>query len=158
MLSFKELKKLSKAIMNYDKKAPSNLFSYGGNKVELDYSAMNEVMIEELEERFGDYNKFRRNKNDFFELVEETIDDNLPPNIINLFGDFAMVKQFANGQKPVFKRKVGKLRAKSFITKAAMAGVYETFKLDTERIEVPTTAFGGAAQISIEEVLDGSID
>lgn len=153
-LTFSEVKKLSNAILNY-KKAPTK-FSINGEQ--LDFNAMQDVLREELAGRFSNYNDFRRNKNDYFELMEESVDTYLPPSVIEAYGDFAIVKQFAQGQHPVFKRKVGRLRAKSFITKAAMAGVYETFKLDTEIVEVPTTAYGGAAQISIEEFLDGTFD
>lgn len=156
-LSFKELTKLSKAIINYNKKAPTT-FSLGDGEVSLDFDAMQETLRDELSQKLGTFNDYRRNKIEYFELMEETIDELLPPNVISMYGDFATVKQFAQGAKPVFKRKVGKLRAKSFITKAAMAGVYETFKLDTEYIDVPIIAYGGAAQISIEEFLDGTLD
>lgn len=154
-LNFAELTKLSKAIIKYDKQKPK---TYSYEDKQLDYSAMNDVLREELNAKLGTFNGFRRHKIEYFELMEETIDEMLPPNIISLYGDFAAVKIFSQGSKPVFKRKTGKLRAKSFITKAAQAGVYETFKLDTETFEVPTIAYGGAAQISIEEFLDGTLD
>ena len=93
---------------------------------------MQETLRDELSQKLGTFNDYRRNKIEYFELMEETIDELLPPSVISMYGDFATVKQFAQGAKPVFKRKVGKLRAKSFITKAAMAGVYETFKLHDE--------------------------
>ena len=47
---------------------------------------------------------------------------------------------------------------KKFITKVGLAGVYEVFKLDGRSFELETTAFGGAAQISIEEFLDGRMN
>lgn len=156
-LSFSELKKLSKAIINYDSKSPMK-FSLGDKEEVLDYKVMNEVLREELNKKIGSYSLYRKNKLEYFELMEETIDEMLPPNIMDLYGDFCTFKQFAQGTKAVFKRKVGRLRAKSFITKAALAGVYETFKLDVETFEVPTTAYGGAAQIAIEEFLDGTLD
>lgn len=157
MLDFTEIKKLSKAIVNYNNKNNKKCFSeYSETKYDL--NSMNDVLREELSLKLSNYNDYRRNKIDYFELMEETIDEFLPPNILNLYGDFATVKTFAQGTKPVFKRKTGRLRAKSFITKAAMAGVYETFKLDTEVIEIPISAYGGAAQISIEEFLDGTLD
>ena len=39
-----------------------------------------------------------------------------------------------------------------------LAGVYEVFKLDGKTFEVQTTAFGGAAEIGMEEFLDGRVD
>jgi hypothetical protein len=49
-------------------------------------------------------------------------------------------------------------RAKQFITKVGLAGVYETFKLDGRKYELQATAYGGAAEMSIEEFLDGRVD
>lgn len=153
MLSFAELKKLSKAIISY--KEPIQ-FSASNEVITLD--EMNDMLRDELRSKLGTYKDYRRNKLDYFELMEETIDEILPRNVLDAYGQFATVKQFAQGSKPVFKRKLGRNRAKSFITKAAMAGVYETFKLDFETFEVPIVAYGGAAQISIEEFLDGTLD
>ena len=51
-----------------------------------------------------------------------------------------------------------KRRAKQFVTKVGLAGIYEVFKLDGKSYEVPTSAFGGAAQIGFEEFLDGRVD
>ena len=74
---------------------------------------------------------------------------------------FAEITTVAQGDKAIFRQKVSaasRRRAKQFITKVGLAGVYEVFKLDGRSYEVPTTAFGGAAQISIEEFLDGRVD
>ena len=74
---------------------------------------------------------------------------------------FAEITTVAQGDKAIFRQKVSaasRRRAKQFITKVGLAGVYEVFKLDGKAYEVPTTAFGGAAQISIEEFLDGRVD
>ena len=51
-------------------------------------------------------------------------------------------------------------RAKQFITRVGLAGVYEVFKLGKaeEAFEVRTSAIGGAAQIGFEEFLDGRVD
>jgi hypothetical protein len=50
------------------------------------------------------------------------------------------------------------MRAKQFITKVGLAGIYEVFKLGQEIIEVQTSAIGGAAQIGLEEFLDNRVD
>ena len=62
------------------------------------------------------------------------------------------------GEKPIFKHRTGKARAKQFITKVGLAGIYEVFKLGSESFEVATSAIGGAAQIGLEEFLDGRVD
>ena len=67
-------------------------------------------------------------------------------------------RTFAQGDKPVFTRKMGKARARQFVSRVGLAGLYEVFKLDKQSFTVETTAFGGAAQIGFEEFLDGRVD
>jgi hypothetical protein len=77
------------------------------------------------------------------------------------YGQFAEIKQFSQGEKAVFTQRVtaaSRRRAKQFITKVGLAGIYETFKLDGASFELKSTAYGGAAEISIEEFLDGRVD
>ena len=49
------------------------------------------------------------------------------------------------------------MRAKQFVTQVGLAGRYETFMLEGERLEVKTSAIGSAARIGFEEFLDGRI-
>ncbi len=109
----------------------------------------------ELKELARDYNSYRRNKLTIFELMQETIDAVLPNRIIQAMGRFAEVKQFQQGTKPVFKKRLGKNRGKSFVTQVGLSGIYETFRLDSTYLEVPTKAYGGAAIIEFERFLDG---
>ena len=93
--------------------------------------------------------------------MEETINDYLPKRVLEQYGQFAEIKTFKQGDKPVFTQRIttaSKRRAKQFITKVGLAGIYEVFKLDGKSYEVPTSAFGGAAQIGLEEFLDGRVD
>jgi hypothetical protein len=101
---------------------------------------------------------YRENKNQIFSLIEETMNDVLPTRVLERYGDFAETKTFAQGDRPVFTRKMGHMRAKQFITRVGLAGVYEVFKLGGESFEVQTSAIGGAAQIGFEEFLDGRAD
>ena len=70
MLSFAELKKLSKAIINY--KEPIQ-FSASNEVITL--NEMNDMLRDELAQKLGTYKDYRRNKLDYFELMEETIDE-----------------------------------------------------------------------------------
>lgn len=158
MLDFKELTKLAIVTANADSSS-SKLYSYGEDK--FSYSDLNETLRKECQEKFGTYQLWRENKNEFFTLMEEVIDDVLPKKVLEQYGAFADIKTFNQGDKPVFTEKVtaaSKTRAKKFITKVGLAGVYEVFKLDGKTIEITTSAYGGAAQISIEEFLDGRVD
>ena len=93
-----------------------------------------------------------------FSLIEQTLDDLLPRKVLEQYGQFAEVKTYGQGEKPIFKHRTGKARAKQFITKVGLAGIYEVFKLDGKSYEVVTNAIGGAAQIGFEEWLDKRVD
>lgn len=135
---------------------PTTNYSYNGES--LSYSALNEALRKELEPLCGTYNLYREHKNEVFSLVEETINDILPQRIENAYGRFAETRVFPQGTTAVFTRKVGRIRAKQFITRVGLAGVYEVFKLGETKYEVKTSAIGGAAQIGFEEFLDGRAD
>ena len=96
-----------------------------------------------------------------FALIEAIINDVLPKRVLEMYGQFAEVKTFAQGDKPIFTQKItqaSKRRAKQFIGKVGLAGLYEVFKLDSQSYEVTTNAIGGAAQIGWEEYLDKRVD
>jgi len=114
-----------------------------------------DTLREEMKKLVGNYNLFRRNKLELFELIQSTIDDVLPTKIDSIFFMFAEVQQFAQGDKPRFHHKLGKARAKQFVTKVGPAATYETFRLDREWFEVETYAIGGAVRIDFERYLDG---
>lgn len=74
------------------------------------------------------------------------------------YGQFADVRTFAQGTKPVYKVKISEAsrkRAKQFVTRVGLAGRYEVFKLDGYSFEVATAAYGGASRVEWEELLDG---
>lgn len=155
MLEFKDLLALNKAVAKADPSAP---IAYSFNGENLTYDAMKDTLVNELQELGGTYALYRENKNVIFRLIEETLNDILPKRVLETYGMFAEVKMLAQGEKPVFKKKLGKMRAKNFITRVGLAGIYEVFKLSAESFEVPTSAIGGAAQIGLEEFLDGRVD
>ena len=153
-----ELIKLAKAVANAD---PSSKVAYSFGDTNLSYSALNDTLRNELNELAGTYALYRENKNTIFELIEQTISDVLPKRVLEQYGMFAEVKTFAQGDKPIFVQKItsaARRRAKRFVTRVGLAGVYEVFKLDGKAIEVGTEAYGGAAQIGFEEFLDGRVD
>lgn len=154
-LNRNELKNLMLAVAKADKNAPA-AYSFGDKQ--YSYEDLNEALRVELKELAGTYSLYRENKNTIFALIEETVDEILPKKVLEQYGMFAEVKTFAQGDRPVFNRKEGKKRAKQFVTRVGLAGIYEVFKLDKSTFEVPTGAFGGAAQIGFEEFLDGRVD
>lgn len=147
---------LGKAICTRGNKPVSAMYEFEGNMCE--YSSLNATFSDELKKLGGDYNSFRRNKLDIYEIIQTTVDEVLPIRILDAYAEWAEIKQVPQGQKARFAMKTGTQRAKKFITRVGLAGVYEVFKLDKEFFEVETTAYGGAAQIGIEEMLDGTLD
>ena len=141
---------------------PSAPVSYSWNGENFSYDQLNETLRREFNEYAGTYALYRENKNLIFSVIEETLDEVLPKKVEQAYMQFAEIKQFAQGDKPIFRRKRDqRSRAKQFITRVGLAGIYEVFKLgpsETESFEVRTSAIGGAAQIGFEEFLDGRVD
>lgn len=156
-LERKELVELMKVVAKADSSNPV-AYSFGNNK--FSYDQLNDTLRDELNVYAGNFALYRENKNLIFSLIEETLDDILPKKVQEAYEMFAEVKTFGQGDKPIFRRKISaRQRAKQFITRAGLAGVYEVFKLGGEEsFEVPTSAIGGAAQIGLEEFLDGRVD
>ena len=141
---------------------PSAPVSYSWNGENFSYDQLNETLRREFNEYAGTYALYRENKNLIFSVIEETLDEVLPKKVEQAYMQFAEIKQFAQGDKPIFRRKRDqRSRAKQFITRVGLAGIYEVFKLgpsEAESFEVRTSAIGGAAQIGFEEFLDGRVD
>lgn len=154
-LEFKDLVALGKVAA---KSTIANPVAYNFNGENLSYDAVQATFRKELNELAPDYYAFEQNKVKIFQLLGEIYDDVLPKKIDEVYGQFAEFRQFAQGDKPVFKRRLGKRRAKNFVTKVGLAGVYEVFKLASSTFEISMTAYGGAAEIGIEEFLDGRVD
>ncbi len=157
MLDEKNLIALAKTVANAKPKAQT-AFSFNGTN--YSYDELNTTFRNELKAYAGDMSSYRKNKNLIFDLIEQVIDDVLPKRVMEQYSMFAEIKTFNQGDKPVFTQRIteaAKRRAKKFITKVGLAGVYEVFKLDGQSYEVATSAYGGAAQIGLEEFLDGRI-
>lgn len=159
MLDRTNLVALMKQVAKADPSAPV-AYSFGDKQ--LSYEALNETLRNELNELASTYSLYRENKNLIFSMIEETLDEVLPKKVTQQYDQFAEVKTFAQGDKPVFRRPLqNRNRAKQFITRVGLAGIYEVFKLgpaEKESFEVRTSAIGGAAQIGFEEFLDGRVD
>ena len=155
MLEMNQLKALAKAAAEANRSAAT---CYSVNGENLSVSAINDTLRDQFNEIAGTYNLYRENKTKVYSLVETLLDDILPTKVLQRYADFAETQTFAQGTKPVFIRKTGKMRAKQFITKVGLAGRYEVFALGEKSFEVATSAIGGAAAIGFEEFLDGRVD
>lgn len=117
---------------------------------------VNDALSDALKDLAGTYNQFMKNRYDIYEIFIETADEIVPNKVIDAVGIFADVQVVGQGQKALFKKRVGKNRAKKFLTQVGLSGVYETFRLDTDTFTVPAYAVGGAVTIDYERMLDGA--
>ena len=119
---------------------------------------VNQALRDALNDLAGSVNQFMKNRYDIYDIIIETADEIVPNKVISALGQFAEVQVVGQGQKALFKKSVGKNRAKEFLTQVGLSGVYETFRLDKTTFEVPAMAIGGAVTIDFERMLDGAED
>lgn len=158
MLERNELAKLMKTVANAD---PASPVAYSFNGTDFSYSALNETLRQELNQYTSDIYAYEKNKPMIYSIISETIDDILPKKVTRQYEALAETRTFANGARIEFKRKINSSkRLQQFVTRAALAGVYEVAKLgkNEETFRVPTSSLGAACQVGYEEFLDGRVD
>lgn len=143
-MTLQEIKEL--AVYAAKGEAPAN---YSANNVDA-------ALADGFRELASSVNQFMKNRYDIYDIIIEAVDEVVPNKVIDAVGIFAEVQTVAQGQKAVFKKKIGRTRAKKFLTQVGLSGVYETFRLDNSTFEVSAHAIGGAATIDFERMLDGA--
>ena len=143
-MTLQELKQL--AVYAAKNEAPSN-FSVDN---------VDEALVDGLRELAGSVNQFMKNRYDIYDIIIEAVDEVLPNKVIDAVGIFAEVQTVAQGQKALFRQRLGRARARKFLTQVGLSGVYETFRLDNGTFEVSAHAIGGACTIDFERMLDGA--
>jgi len=118
--------------------------------------SVNAAFIDGLKELAGSVNKFMKNRYDIYDIIIEATDEVMPKKVISALSAFAEVQVVGEGQKAMFRRKLGRNRAKKFLTQVGLSGVYETFRLDADTFEVGAHAVGGGATIDFQRMIDGA--
>ena len=116
---------------------------------------VNGALREAMNGLAGDLNQFMKNRYDIYAIIIEAAEEYVPQRVIQELSMFADVVNVPQGQTAEFKRKLGRNRAKSFLTQVGLSGVYETFRLDADKVSIKAHAVGGAARIDFERFLDG---
>jgi len=160
LLKTEEIVKLAKIAT---KASPSSPVAYSFNGENFGYSEVQDTLRDQFAQLAPDYRTYRENKNTIFRIIEESLSETVPERTKLNYEQWAEVKRFGQGDKPIFRRKTmnrNRNRGKQFITRVGLAGIYEVWKLGSaqESFEVPTSAIGGACQIGFEEYLDGRVD
>ena len=117
---------------------------------------VDEALADGLREMAGSINQFMKNRYDIYDIIISAADEIVPKKVIDAVGMFAEVQQVPQGTKAMFRTKLGRMRAKKFLTQVGLSGVYETFRLDNGRFEVAAHAVGGGCRIDFERMLDGA--
>ena len=136
-----------------------------GRKVPAEFAAENydyeAALHDELIKLLCDDNgrfsrtKYRRNKIELFELLEQNLEEVLPQNIQSALDMFCEIIRVPQGSRLEFRVVRGKQRGRQFVTRATESGNYETFRLDRDRFDVYPQAIGGAGYVDFERYLDG---
>lgn len=119
---------------------------------------VNESIREEIHKIAYDYNSYRRNKLDLFEIMQEAYTEILPKAVEDFMGSFAEIKTVPLNQKAQFVITTGRRRAKQFVTAVGLSGAYESFRLDKNTFEVGGRAIGGTAYVDFERYTCGDED
>ena len=157
-LQYSDMLTLCKTVAKANPASPV-AYSFGDKK--FGYEDMHETLRSEFQALAPDYRTYVENQNTIFRLLEETFDDVLPERVMQQYSQFAEIKTFAQGDKPIFLQRIttaSRRRAKQFIGKVGLNGMYEAFRLDGRAYEVTTNAIGGADRIGFEEFLDGRVN
>ena len=143
-MTIKEMKEL--AVYAAKGQAPTN----------FSVENVDEALRDGLRELAGSINQFMKNRYDIYEIIIEAADEIVPKKVIDAVGIFAEVQNVPQGQKAIFKTRLGRTRAKKFLTQVGLSGVYESFRLDHGYFELSGHAIGGACSIDFERMLDGA--
>lgn len=143
-MTLEKLKEL--AMYSAKKTAPAN----------FSVNSVNQAIQDGLKELAGSVNMFMKNRYDIYQIIIDTADEIVPNNVISAMGGFADIQVVGQNQKAIFKTRLGKNRAKQFLTQVGLSGVYETFRLDRGSYEVSAYAVGGAVTVDFERLLDGA--
>ena len=143
-MTIKEMKEL--AVYAAKGQAPTN----------FSVENVDEALRDGLRELAGSVNQFMKNRYDIYEIIIEAADEIVPKKVIDAVGIFAEVQNVPQGQKAIFRTRLGRTRAKKFLTQVGLSGVYESFRLDHGYFELSGHAIGGACSIDFERMLDGA--
>ncbi len=145
-MTIKELKEL--AVYAAKGQAPTN----------FSVENVDEALRDGLKELAGSVNDFMRNRYDIYDIIIQAADEIVPKKVIDAVGIFAEVQNVPQGQKAMFRTRLGRTRARKFLTQVGLSGVYESFRLDHGYFELSGHAIGGACRLDFERMLDGAED
>ena len=97
-----------------------------------------------------------RDRYDIYDIIIQAADEVVPKKVIDAVGIFAEVQNVPQGQKAMFRTRLGRTRARKFLTQVGLSGVYESFRLDHGYFELSGHAIGGACRLDFERMLDGA--
>lgn len=124
---------------------------------EYTVDSVNKAFSDELNKVAGSINLFMKNRYDIYEILVQEVDAIVPNKVTGLINEFADVQTIRDGAKAIFKTRqpMGRQRAKKFLTRVGIDGVYETFRLDVGEFEIPTFAIGEGVSVDFSRMTQG---
>jgi hypothetical protein len=114
-----------------------------------------EDRVEGLRTYLADLNKdYRNNKNEIFQIIEETVNEILPKKVNEIVRNFAEFKDFPDNTKVEFKVKNGKIKA----VEVAVGGTVERQRVDKGWFTVSTEAIQCKVYEEYERVIGGQVE
>jgi hypothetical protein len=114
-----------------------------------------EQRAEGLRNYLADLNKdYRANKNEIFQIVEDTVNEILPKRVLDAVRNFAEFRQFDNNTTCRFKVKNGKIKAVS----VAIGGTVRRVRVDKGWFTMSTEAVMAKVYEEYERVISGQVD
>lgn len=127
--------------------------AYYGKSSSEKYSA--EERAEGLRQYLGDLNKdYRNNKNEIFQIIEDTADQILPTKVNEIVRNFGEFKDFPDNTQVKFKVKNGKIKA----VEVALGGGVERYRIDKGWFTLKTEAIQCKVYEEYERVIGGQVD
>lgn len=117
------------------------------------YSA--EERMEGIRVYLADLNKdYRNNKNEIFQIIEDTVSDILPKRVNDIVRNFAEFKDFPDNTQVRFKVKNGKIKA----VEVAVGGTVQRHRIDKGEFTLKTEALQCKVYEEYERVIGGLVD
>lgn len=124
----------------------------------IDEDAVREAFNKQVNELTKDHRTLRKNQQEVFSIIEEGVDEELPKNVLNGFGDLVELKIKSNGDKPRFLVEKNKGGIKNSVTEIGLGGRVKRYKKESGYIEPQMKAYGTATSIELEELRSGMMN
>lgn len=113
---------------------------------------------EEINKITKDHRVFRERKNEVFSIIEDSVKEDLPKNVLNGFGELCELKNLSNGDKNRYIIEKNKGGIKNSVTEVGLGGKFKRHKMEHNYVEPEMKAYGTATAVELEELRQGLLN